>query len=79
MPTPEGFPELSQLVTCVKDLSQPIGKRTHAAFYLRSLATADAIDALSQGKKFTKYICYVCMHAWIVCVYVYVWVAMVCR
>ena len=46
----EEFPELDQLVTCVQDLGQPIGKRTHAAFYLRTLATREAIDALSLGK-----------------------------
>lgn len=51
MELPEGFPETSQLVECVKDLAQPLGKRTHAAFYLRSLATADAVDALSQGTR----------------------------
>lgn len=51
MEVPEGFPELSALVSCVKDLAQPIGKRTHAAFFLRTLATADAIEALSEALK----------------------------
>jgi hypothetical protein len=50
MASEESFPELSQLVSCVQDTSQPIGKRTHAAFFLRTLATREAVDAIADGE-----------------------------
>lgn len=50
MASEESFPELSQLVSCVQDTSQPIGKRTHAAFFLRTLATPEAVDAIAEGE-----------------------------
>lgn len=40
------FPPLSELSRCVADTSQPLGKRTHAAFYLRTLGGGDAVAAL---------------------------------
>jgi deoxyhypusine monooxygenase len=40
------FPPVSELSACVADVSQPLGKRTHAAFYLRTLGGAAAVQAL---------------------------------
>lgn len=43
-------PSLEQLSDCLIDRSQPIGKRTHAAFFLRTLGTPAAVRAVGDGK-----------------------------
>lgn len=45
-----GTPPLEQLRDCLLDRSQPIAKRTHSAFFLRTLGTADAVSAVAEGK-----------------------------
>ncbi len=34
---------------CLLDLNQPLPKRTHAAFILRTIGTVEAAEAISQG------------------------------
>lgn len=41
---------VSALRSCLLDLTQPIAKRTHAAFFLRTLATDDAMRAILEGQ-----------------------------
>lgn len=41
------MPPLQSLRESLHDLSQPIGKRTHAAFYCRSIGSTDAADIIS--------------------------------
>lgn len=36
---------------CLVDLSQPMAKRTHAAFYLRTAGTLEAVEALVEALK----------------------------
>ena len=42
-------PPISALKTCILDLSQPIGKRTTAAFYLRTLGTIEAAEIIAKA------------------------------
>ncbi|KAG5191128.1 armadillo-type protein [Tribonema minus] len=41
------FPPVPALGACLADTAQPLGKRTHAAFYLRTIGGADAVDAIA--------------------------------
>lgn len=45
----QGTPPLEQLRDCLLDRSQPIAKRTHSAFFLRTLGTAEAVSAVGEG------------------------------
>lgn len=45
----QGTPSLEQLRDCLLDRSQPIAKRTHSAFFLRTLGTAEAVSAVGEG------------------------------
>ena len=47
----EEIPEKSvaTLGKCLLDLSQPIAKRTHAAFFLRTIASEEALDVILEG------------------------------
>lgn len=42
-------PSLENLRVCLVDKGQPIGKRTHAAFFLRTLGTPAAVSAVGEG------------------------------
>jgi deoxyhypusine monooxygenase len=42
-------PSLEALKTCLLDLTQPIGKRTTAAFYLRTIGTVDAAEVIGEA------------------------------
>ena len=53
----QGTPTLEQLRDCLLDSSQPIAKRTHSAFFLRTLGTAEAVSAVGEGDKTTKHLC----------------------
>lgn len=44
-----GIPSLQQLRDCLLDRSQPIAKRTHSAFFLRTLGTTEAVSAVGEG------------------------------
>lgn len=48
----EEIPEKSvfSLRRCLLDLSEPIAKRTHAAFFLRTLASEEAMHAILEGQ-----------------------------
>lgn len=46
-----GTPPLEQLRDCLLDRSQPIAKRTHSAFFLRTLGTAEAVSAVGEGNR----------------------------
>ena len=45
----EKSPPISALKTCMLDLSQPIGKRTTAAFYLRTIGTIEAAEVIAEA------------------------------
>lgn len=55
MDNPE-IPPVEQLRECLLDQSQPMGKRTRAAFYLRTLGTPPAVKAVSEGAFFVFYV-----------------------
>lgn len=40
-------PNISQLRACILDIEQPLPKRTHAAFYLRTMGTVEAAEVIS--------------------------------
>jgi hypothetical protein len=40
-------PNIDQLKACLLDTDQPLPKRTHAAFYLRTMGTAEAAEVIS--------------------------------
>lgn len=42
-------PPFEQLRDCLLDRSQPIAKRTHSAFFFRTLGTAEAVNAVGEG------------------------------
>jgi deoxyhypusine monooxygenase len=42
-------PPLPSLVSCILDISQPVAKRTIAAFHLRTLGTAEAAAAVAKA------------------------------
>lgn len=42
-------PGLEQLRDCLLDRNQPIAKRTHSAFFLRTLGTPEAVSAVGEG------------------------------
>ncbi|CAM9409767.1 unnamed protein product, partial [Choristocarpus tenellus] len=42
-------PPFEDLRACLLDMEQPISKRTHAAFFLRTLGSMEAIVILSQA------------------------------
>ncbi len=42
-------PPLQELRDCLLDRAQPIAKRTHSAFFLRTLGTAEAVGAVGEG------------------------------
>jgi deoxyhypusine monooxygenase len=44
-------PSIDQLRSCLLDLDQPLPKRTHAAFYLRTMATTEAAEVISLALK----------------------------
>jgi len=44
-------PSLTSLESCLLDLSQPIGKRTTAAFYLRTMGNVEAAQVIAKGVK----------------------------
>lgn len=46
-----GTPSLEALRKCVLDLSQPVSKRTHASFYLRTMGTHDAMLVIAEALK----------------------------
>lgn len=41
------FPPVPELRKCLCDLNQPLGKRTHAAFYLRTIGNNEAVEAIA--------------------------------
>ena len=43
--------DLEPFRTCLLDISQPLAKRTHAAFHLRTIGTLEAAGAIAEGKK----------------------------
>jgi len=43
--------DISALRTGLLDMTQPIAKRTHAAFILRTMGTEEAADILCEGKE----------------------------
>lgn len=47
---PRGVPPLQELRDCLLDLTQPIAKRTHSAFFLRTLGTAEAVSTVGEGE-----------------------------
>lgn len=42
-------PSIEQLKECLLDIEQPLPKRTHAAFYLRTLKTEEAALIIAEG------------------------------
>lgn len=44
-----GIPSMEELRECLMDQSQPMGKRTRAAFYLRTLGTPPAVKVVGEG------------------------------
>ena len=44
-------PPIHALKTCILDLLQPIGKRTTAAFYLRTIGTLEAAEIIAEALK----------------------------
>lgn len=42
-------PPLQELRACLLDRTQPIAKRTHSAFFLRTLGSAEAVSAVGEG------------------------------
>lgn len=51
MPPIYSGPPIEELRSCLLDLSQPISKRTHAAFYLRTMGTTEAADVIATALK----------------------------
>jgi deoxyhypusine monooxygenase len=47
--TMSAFAEPSEYRTCLLNLSEPIAKRTHAAFYLRTIGTLEAMTAIADA------------------------------
>lgn len=45
----QDFPPTENLRKCLLDQSQPMGKRTRAAFFLRTLGTPPAVEAVCEG------------------------------
>ncbi|CAM9229126.1 unnamed protein product [Ascophyllum nodosum] len=43
------IPSLEKLRECLLDRSQPIAKRTHSAFFLRTLGTGEAVNAVGEA------------------------------
>jgi hypothetical protein len=50
MPPQYSGPPIEELESCLLDLDQPISKRTHAAFYLRTMGTPEAAGVIATGK-----------------------------
>ena len=44
-----GIPPLEKLRDCLLDRNQPIAKRTHSAFFLRTLGTTEAVNVVGEG------------------------------
>ena len=42
-------PPLQELRACLLDRTQPIAKRTHSAFFLRTLGSPEAVSAVGEG------------------------------
>lgn len=40
---------MKELRDCLLDRTQPIAKRTHSAFFLRTLGTDEAVGAVGEG------------------------------
>lgn len=45
----QNFPPTEHLRKCLLDQSQAMGKRTRAAFFLRTLGTPPAVEAVCEG------------------------------
>ena len=43
-------PCIEDLKSCILDLNQPISKRTHSAFFLRTMGTPEAADVIATGE-----------------------------
>jgi hypothetical protein len=44
--------EIEQLKACLLNLDEPIAKRTHAAFHLRTLGSEEAVLIIMEGIHF---------------------------
>lgn len=40
---------MEELRACLLDRTQPIAKRTHSAFFLRTLGSEEAVSAVGEG------------------------------